>query len=81
MWISGEEIKDDAVLPVKISENLREGMFDQACLGQYGQFQVKIGILLGRMGCFVSRKWDCGKSIVLLLSREASLVNFIRLLS
>ena len=31
MWISGEEIKDDAVLPVKISENLREGMFDQAC--------------------------------------------------
>ena len=31
----------DAVLPVKISENLREGIFDQACFGQYGQFQTE----------------------------------------
>ena len=30
------------MLPVKISENLREGMFDQACFGQYGQFQADI---------------------------------------
>ena len=35
-------MRHDAVLPVKISENLREGMFDQACFGQYGQFQADI---------------------------------------
>jgi len=54
VWISGEEIKDDAVLPVKISENLREGMFDQACLGQYGQFQRRIGGLSGRI-CYLRK--------------------------
>jgi hypothetical protein len=36
-------VRHDAVLPVKISENLREGMFDQACFEQYGQFQAGIG--------------------------------------
>ena len=30
------------MLPVKISENLREDMFDQACFGQYGQFQAEV---------------------------------------
>jgi hypothetical protein len=35
-------VRHDAVLPVKISENLREGMFDEACFGQYSKFQADI---------------------------------------
>ena len=37
------------------------------CFGQYAQFQAEIGGLLGRMGCFGSRLWNCGKSTFLLL--------------
>ena len=61
-------MRHDVVLPVRISENLREGMFDQAYFGQYGKFQEGIGGILGRMGCLTGRSWDCGESIVLLIS-------------
>ncbi len=62
----------DAVLPVRISENLREDMFDQAHLGQYGKFPAGIGGVLGRTSYFVSRKCNCGESIVLLISCDRS---------
>jgi hypothetical protein len=58
---------------VRISENLREGMFDQAYFGQYGKFQEGIGGILGRMGGLTGRSWDCGESIVLLITNAAPL--------
>ncbi|NOQ23072.1 MAG: T9SS type A sorting domain-containing protein [Candidatus Aegiribacteria sp.] len=41
--------------------------------GKYGQFQEGIGGLLGRIGCFASRRRDSGKSIVLLSETAPSI--------